>query len=187
MNAEQLRRIMPAATDHVADRAAAHADMLTAAMSEFSISTPRRQAAFIANVAEETMQLHYMREIASGAAYEPAIAGQPPNPRAIALGNTEVGDGPRFKGGGYPMLSGRANYLACGKALGVDLIANPSLIEAPYCAARAGGWFWQTHGLNELADADKFISVIHRLNGGFNGGDERVAFWLRARSELGVR
>ncbi len=183
MTPDLLRKIMPAS----GDRATLHADALTAAMGEFSISTARRQAAFLANVAEETGQLLWMRELGDGEAYEPELVpGKPANPKAIALGNSQAGDGKRFRGGGDLMLSGRGWYLRCGTALGIDLVGNPALIAMPYYAARTAGWFWATEGLNELADADKFGAVVRRINGGYNGLDTRIGFWLVGRKELQV-
>jgi putative chitinase len=144
------------------------------ALDEFHINTPIRQAAFLAQIAHESGQLRYSEEIASGKAYE----------GRADLGNTSVGDGKRYKGRGLIQITGRANYEACGSALGVDLLAEPELLKQPDLAARSAAWFWFTHGCNELADAGKFDTVTRRINGGLNGYEDRVSFWERAKEQI---
>lgn len=157
-------------------RAAIYAEPLTITMAEFLINTPKRQAAFLANLAHESGSLKYVEEIASGDAYE----------GRLDLGNTQPGDGRRFKGRGLPQITGRDNYLKCGAALGMDLITNPELLEQPLPAARSAGWFWHVKNLAALADDDKFGSLCRLWNGGFNGLDDRIVHWLRIRKCLGL-
>ncbi|WFR77820.1 glycoside hydrolase family 19 protein [Janthinobacterium rivuli] len=147
---------------------------LNAAMSEFDIDTPLRQASFLAQVGHESGQLRYVRELASGAAYE----------GRADLGNVIAGDGVRFKGRGLLQVTGRANYAACGVALGLDLLAAPQLLEATTFACRSAGWFWQSRGLNGLADAGDQERVTRRINGGVNGLAERLALYAAARKVL---
>jgi len=173
MTPAELLKMMPYARP---ENAASFAEPLTITMAEFVIDTPRSQAAFLANIAHESGSLHYVEEIASGVAYE----------GRRDLGNTEPGDGKRFKGRALPQITGRDNYRACGIALGMDLIANPELLEQPLPAARAGGWFWKVKNLGPLADAEKFGSVCRLWNGGFNGLDDRIQHWLRIRKCLGL-
>lgn len=153
---------------------------LLACMSEFGITTPRREAAFIAQLAHESGELRYTHELASGDAYEP------PSHLAINLGNTQPGDGPKYKGRGLIQITGRANFQKLQDALGLPVLEHPELLEAPDGAARSAGWFWQTHGCNTLADGDKFGSITHTINGGYNGLDARLAYWLKARTVLRV-
>jgi putative chitinase len=163
----QLRTILP--------QAGARADLfcapLNAAMAEFDIDTPARQAAFIAQVGHESGQLRYVRELASGAAYE----------GRADLGDTAPGDGVRFKGRGLIQITGRANYHACGVALGLDLVGQPELLEQPGNACRSAAWFWQTHGLNALADAGDQERITRRINGGTNGLADRLALFEAAQ------
>jgi putative chitinase len=159
-----------------AGRLEVFAQPLAGAMQEFGISTAKRQAAFVAQIAHESGQLRYVCEIASGDTYE----------GRADLGNTQPGDGPRFKGRGLIQITGKTNYEACGKALGLALIQTPSLLEVPASACRSAAWFWQTHGLSELADVDKFGAITKRINGGFNGIDERLAYWLIARKMVNL-
>lgn len=170
LTASQIRRILPLA----GTRADEFCAPLNAAMAEFSINTPARQAAFIAQVGHESGQFRYVRELASGAAYE----------GRADLGNVVSGDGTRYKGRGLIQVTGRANYKACGIALGLDLIAHPELLEQPANACRSASWFWKTHGLNELADAGDQIKITRRINGGTNGLAERLAFFETAEKVI---
>ena len=165
-----LRQVMP----HARSKANLYADALNEAMDVFNINTPQRQAAFLAQIAHESAEFRYVEEIASGAAYE----------GRADLGNTEPGDGVRFKGRGLIQITGRANYTSCGAALGLDLLANPELLESPQNACRSAAWFWMTHGLNELADADNFRKITLRINGGLNGYEDRLAYWERAKEAI---
>lgn len=169
---DQLRQIMP----HAGDKLGKYIEHLNSAMKEFGISTPKQQAAFLAQLAHESGEFRYTQEIASGHHYE----GRPD------LGNTEPGDGPRYKGRGLIQLTGRRNYAACGKALGLDLIAHPELLEQPRDACRSAAWFWSSRHLNQLADTDSFAALTRAINGGLTAIDERIKYWLRARTALKV-
>lgn len=172
MTPDELARILP----YSAKRATVFAEPLTQAMSEFHIDTPLRQAAFLAQVGHESGSLRYVVEIADGSAYE----------GRKDLGNTYPGDGPRYRGRGLLQITGRANYLSCGAALGLPLIFNPELLELPTNAARSAGWYWATRSLNKYADSDKFGSLTKAINGGHNGLDDRIQLWLNARKVLGL-
>lgn len=151
---------------------------LMAAMDEFGISTPARQAAFLAQIGHESGQLRYVREIATGEAYE----------GRKDLGNTQRGDGVRFKGRGLIQITGRANYLQCSKALFGDdrLIQFPELLEDPVYACRSAAWFWQSRGLNDFADDGMkgFGVITRRINGGVNGMADRLALYRKAQEVL---
>lgn len=151
---------------------------LLMAMAEFDINTPLRQAAFLAQVGHESGGLHWMSEI-----WGPTAAQRRYEWRTD-LGNTELGDGFKFRGRGLLQITGRANYEATGDALGVDLISDPDLLATPHLAARSAARFWQVHGLNELADVGDFRRITLRINGGTNGMDERVALYAAAKEAL---
>jgi predicted chitinase len=147
------------------------------AMNEGGINTPARQAAFLAQVAHESGQLVHMKEIASGKAYE--------NRRD--LGNIYPGDGKRFKGRGPIQLTGRTNYEAAGKALGEDFVNHPELMEKPENAFRASVWFWNNRNLNDLADQnteEAFKKITRKINGGYNGLEDRNNYWNKAKNAL---
>jgi Predicted chitinase len=166
----QLIKIMPWAKP----RAPLFLDGINATMAEFDISTPVRQAAFLAQIGHESGQLRYVQEIASGAAYE----------GRKDLGNTWPGDGIKFKGRGLLQITGRANYAACGKALGLDLIDHPELLELPMNACRSAGWFWALKHLSWLADEDDMEKITRRINGGLNGLADRLALYEVAKEVL---
>lgn len=169
----QLLAIMPRVPK---EHAAEYLRLLNAAMKEFGITTPRRQAAFLAQLAHESSQLRYMEEIASGEAYE----------GRKDLGNTQPGDGKRYKGRGPIQLTGRSNYRRAGTALGLDLEGNPERAARPEVGFRIAGWFWKTRGLNELADRDEFKEITRRVNGGYRGLESRQQFYQRAREVLKI-
>jgi putative chitinase len=149
---------------------------LNITMAEFQINTPLRQAHFLAQLAHESGEFNYVEEIASGAAYE----------GRSDLGNTQPGDGVRFKGRGLIQITGRANYQDCGRALGVDLIGNPTLLSRDDLAARSAGWFWNRAGLNAVADRDDARQVTRIINGGYNGLDDRLQKLAAAKRAFGV-
>ena len=169
---EELKQIMP----HAKAKAAIFVDALNRTMIEFEIDSPLREAAFIAQLAHESGEFRYTQEIASGAAYE----------GRKDLGNTEPGDGVKFKGRGLIQVTGRANYAACGDALGLDLIASPDLLETPENACRSAGWFWNTKKLNALADKGDMHALTRKINGGLNGISDRLAYYATAKEVLGV-
>jgi predicted chitinase len=172
ITAEILMAIVPRLDS---DRAQALVDLLNPAMEWADISTPQRQAAFLAQCAHECDGFKTMREYASGAEYE----------GREDLGNTEEGDGVRFAGRGFIQLTGRDNYTACGKDLQIDLVNNPELAEGEY-AGYVSAWFWNNNGLNRFADSGDFITLTRRINGGLNGLASRRIYWARAKEALGV-
>ena len=118
---------------------------------------------FLAQLAHESGNFRYMEEIASGAAYE----------GRKDLGNTQAGDGKRYKGRGPIQLTGRANYRKYGQQLGIDFENNPEIVAIPSVGLLVACKFWFDNGLNELADKDDVLTITRRINGGLNGFDDR--------------
>jgi len=172
MTPQQLLQCMPLA----GARASVFAGPLTDSMIEFSISTPKAQAAYLAHLCHESGSLRYTEEIADGRAYE----------FRKDLGNVEPGDGEKYKGRALIQITGRNNYKLCGAALGLPLEGSPELLSLPANAARASAWFWNSKGLTALAESDKFGAITKLINGGYNGLDDRIGHWLRIRKVLGV-
>lgn len=163
---------------------------LAATFNEFAIDSLGRSSAFLAQVAHESGGFRYLRELASGAAYE----------GNAHLGNVQAGDGPRFKGRGLVQITGRKNYGLAGEALGLPLLDQPELLEEPINACRSAGWFWTVGAglnlskvalaygvpprvnLNDLADEGDFEGITLAINGGLNGQDDRLAYFRRAQA-----
>ena len=175
---KQLLMILPNTGKH----AGVFSSALNLAMDRYQINTPRRMAAFIAQVGHESGQFRYVREL-GGDQY---LSKYDTGPLAKRLGNTPEadGDGQKYRGRGLIQITGRANYAACGEALGVDLVNQPELLEQPQYACMSAAWFWATKGLNTLADAGEFEKITRRINGGVNGLAERQAFYAAALKVL---
>jgi predicted chitinase len=176
-----LRQIMPRIP---ADKFEIYLLFLNRVMQDFQIDTPLRASAFLAQLAHESGQLRFMEEIWGPTPQQRRY--EPPSDLARRLGNTQPGDGKRFKGRGPIQITGRANYKRYGDLLGVDLITNPDLAATPQTGFQIAATFWRSNGLNELADVQDFIAITRRINGGLNGLADRQKFYDIARSVLGV-
>lgn len=168
----QLQAIMP----QTGQRAWTFIGPLNAAMAEYEINTPLRKAAFLAQVGHESGQLRYVKELASGEAYE----------GRKDLGNNSKGDGVRYKGRGLIQLTGKANYVSLAMDLDIDCIIRPEALEEPVNAARSAGWFWKRKNLNVLADKGDFLTLTKRINGGTNGLADREQLYAKAKLVLGI-
>ena len=160
------------------DRATEYQPYLDLAMAEFDITTPARQAAFLAQIGHESGGLHWAVEIWGPTDAQLRYEGRKD------LGNLQPGDGYKFKGRGLIQTTGRSNYQAAGEALGVELTRHPELLAEPELAARSAAWFWQDRGLNELADVGDFTRITLRINGGTNGMGNRLALYAIAQQVL---
>lgn len=174
MNALELSKCTGARID----RAETFLPFIEAAMQEFEINTPARQAAFLAQVGHESGGLHWLVELWGPTEAQRRYEGR------LDLGNTEPGDGYRFRGRGLLQTTGRHNYEKTGDALGEDLIENPELLGLPELASRSAGWYWKSRGLNELADQCDYLRITKRINGGTNGYAERLALYEKAQEAI---
>ncbi|BAO63244.1 lytic enzyme [Pseudomonas protegens Cab57] len=186
---QQLLQILPQARQV----AGFFVPALNAAMARFKINSPVRMAAFIAQVGHESGRLTRMVENLNYSAdrlravwpnrFDAALAAQVARKLeqianivyAGRMGNTLAGDGWKYRGRGLIQLTGANNYRAAAAALGLDLVNHPELVEQPDAAALVAGWFWQSNGLNELADSGQFAKITRTINGGLTGHAERVA------------
>lgn len=173
LSLDQLLEIAPSAAPSQVTRLHPH---ILATLAEFDLTTPLRQAHFLAQLCHESGSFNYVEEIASGEDYE----------WRDDLGNVEPGDGVRFKGRGLIQITGRANYTDCGEALNVDLIANPTRLADDDLACRSAGWFWNTRNLSSFADRDDVDTITYRINGGYNGYDDRLYYLANAKHVLGI-
>ena len=169
------------------------ADWMNQTCSQYAIDTPQEYCHFLAQACHETDHFKTLQEYASGRAYE----------GRLDLGNTQPGDGVRFKGRGIFQTTGRGNYLQLGIKQGRrDLFINtPTLLEQPEYAVWSACEYWQGRGLNDAAnhaDSDilkkkyrgnvidvspvEFISIT--INGGYNGIDDRKQAYAMAQRVL---
>jgi putative chitinase len=171
---------MPAAS---AANVSAYLPFLKQAMVEFEINNPARVAGFLAQLGHESGQFRYMYEIWGPTPNQKRY--EPPSDLARDLGNTAPGDGKRFKGRGPIQITGRSNYKRYGDLLNVNLIDNPDRAAEKDIAFRTAGAFWKMNNLNQLADRQWYMTITKRINGGFNGLDDRVKQYERALNVLG--
>jgi putative chitinase len=185
---------------------------LNAALDRFEINTPARIAAFLAQTAHESGEFRRLVENLNYSAaglcktwpnrFANLDAAKPydRNPELIAnyvyakrLGNgdTASGDGWRFRGRGLIQLTGRGNYRSCGLAVTLPLETEPQRLETPEAAALAAAQFWQSRGLNHLADDqsddnddEDFVAITKIINGGTAGLSSRRTYWARAKAAL---
>ena len=174
ITAQQLLQILPNASRV----AGVFVPVLNTAMNRYQIIGTKRVAAFIAQIGHESGQLKYVKEIWGPTAAQARYEGRKD------LGNTVAGDGSKYRGRGLIQITGRANYMACGEGLGLDLIKHPELLEKPQHACMSAAWFWATKGLSTLADAGQFDKITQRINGGQNGSADRQALYVRALKVL---
>jgi putative chitinase len=163
-----LRYVCPNLSRKDAKRIAAG---LAVAFERYDITTRRRAAAAVAQMAHESDRFRASTEYADGRAYE----------GRRDLGNVRPGDGPRFRGRGRIMITGRANYAAVSKAFGEDFVAHPERLAQSPLSELVSCWWWKGHGCNELADSLDFVALTRRINGGTNGLSDRIELHRRAK------
>lgn len=139
-------------------------------LQRFDLNTPERQRMFLAQIGHESGQLRYVEELDSGISYE----------GRESLGNTQPGDGVKYKGRGLIQITGRTNYVLCGLALDLPLLEHPELLESPQYAVLSAGWFWSNNNLNSYCDKGDFYGLTKKINGGLNGIEDRVLLYKRA-------
>lgn len=172
---QQLRRAVPAVSNK-------NLPGFVATFNEwaekFGVNTPMRVVHYLAQVFHESGNLRYREELASGQAYE----------GRKDLGNTQPGDGRRFKGRGYIQTTGRANYKAYADSeyCNGDLMAHPEWLAQSPGDQKSSLFFWQRNNLNRYADADDVRGLTKRINGGYNGLANRMYLTRKFKKEFGV-
>lgn len=140
-------------------------------LRRFQINTPTRLRHFLSQIAHESGGLKWMKELASGWAYE----------NRKDLGNVRAGDGPKFKGAGCIQLTGRANYQALCNYLGDPRVMEGChYVSTTYPFTSAGFW-WHRNKINALCDRGASVEQItRRVNGAYNGLDDRKRYYRKA-------
>ena len=185
------------------DTAKKFAPPIEAAFFRFKIDGLDNQARFLANVLHESGRFRYLEEnlnysvealLATFGRHRISEAdarafgrmpARPANQEAIAnavyggiwgaknLGNTEPGDGWRYRGRGLMQITGRENYASAARNLGQPYIDQPDLVALPEDAVMTAAWFWSKLGvLNE-----SFADTVQRVNGGQNGHGDRLMLY----------
>ena len=183
---------------------------IAASLSAFQISTPLRQAHFLAQTGHESAGflkveegLNYSENALTAMFGKRITAEQaraygrnamhPANQKMIASiiyanrnGNGDInsGDGYRYRGRGLIQITGKANYEALVKQLGADVVANPDLLLGYRFAAMSAAAWWKNHGLDELADSDDVNRITRVINGGTNGLDDRKSRLSKSKGIL---
>lgn len=178
-------------------------DALNKVLPEYKIDTKLRLCHFLAQILHESGNLKYKSEnlnysakalrsvfgkyfktdeIANQYARKPEKIANRVYANRMGNGDEASGDGWLRRGRGLIQLTGTDNYKACAKALNIDLMKNPDLIisNAEICIKTAC-WFWNKNNLNDLADKDDIKTITKRINGGYNGIDDRTNILKRAK------
>jgi putative chitinase len=140
-------------------------------------------AQFLAQCAHETGDFLHLEELGGNrylAQYDPTV-----NPaKAKALGNTEAGDGAKYKGRGFIQITGKANYAKAGQALGIDLVNNPELAARPDVAAKVAVWYWQSRVQPRVQDFSDTRGVTKQINPGLKGLADRQSNFKGYQQQL---
>lgn len=197
ITAERLKQLAPNIKPDVASAIAAS---LEEHRDEYGVTTPDRLAHFLGQVCHESGGFTRFVENLNYSAERlcqvwpgrfPNIEAAKPyarNPDALAervysgrMGNVNPGDGAKFRGRGLIQLTGRANYAEASRYSGLDLIEFPGQAADPAKSAKIALGYWQSRGLNALADLDDIAGITRKINGGLVGLPERRELVERAK------
>ena len=193
----------------------AWATALLPAMERYAITSPDDVAAFLAQLAVESLELnrvqenlHYRPErlMAVWPKRFPTIqiayqyAGDPEKlanfvyANRMGNGPPESGDGYNFRGRGPIQLTGKHNYVITGDALGLPLFKKPQLVLEKPVGALVAARYWNVNKLSLLSedlptdnDNDDFVTITRKINGGEHGLAQRRQYHAAFRAQLGLR
>jgi putative chitinase len=165
---DMIKTIAPSSKDEIVTPLVVY---LNKHMNNYEVNTYLRVCHFLAQAAHESASFKTLEEYASGVAYE----------GRKDLGNTVRGDGKRYKGRGIFQLTGRFNYRDMGKKLNLDLEGNPDLAKSPEVSVLTALEYWKSRGLSSFADKDDVATITKRINGGFNGFEDRKNYLAKAK------
>ncbi len=151
--------------------------VLQSTLDRYKINTMLRIAHFMGQIVHESAGMRTTEEFASGAAYE----------GRLDLGNTEPGDGRRYKGRGLLQLTGRYNYRRIGNIIGEDLEGDPEIAADPVISLVIACEYWKnwgSNGINPMCDDDDLLAVTRAVNGGLNGLEDRRKYLGKAKTAL---
>lgn len=156
------------------------AGQLVKILAPYDLTTPRRIAHFLAQIAHESGGFKYIFELWGPSEAQVRYEGR------ADLGNVEKGDGFRYRGRGWIQLTGRANYAAYGAALKMPLEDNPDLAAQPDTAMVLACHYWHKRDLNKWADADNIARITKLINGGTNGLADRKERLAKIKNVWGM-
>lgn len=177
VTAADLARLAPKGSSAILEGLA---PSLSVTLPRFGITTPLRLQHFLAQAAHETAGFKTLVEYGTEAYFNKRYG--PQTSVGKRLGNTQPGDGARFRGRGIFQCTGRFNYDKYGKAINVDLIRQPDRAADPAISILIAGEYWKAKGLNALADADDIEGITRKINGGLNGLSDRKAYLEKAKA-----
>lgn len=178
---DQLNKIFPEAAK--AGRNAKFLDGLNKVIVDQNMNTVNRIAGFLSQIGVESEELLYTRELGNTSYFNKYDIRYAPE-KARELGNLLPGEGAKYRGRGLIQVTGKFNYIACGKDLGLDLVNKPELLEEPFYAVESAGWYWGLRNINAAADADDIVKITKLVNGGTKALDRRKAYYLKAKQVL---
>lgn len=176
-------------------------------LPDFDIDTPERVAGFVAqcahesgdfkrleenlNYSESALNSVFSRYFGTGKRNAAEYARNPEKianyvymdefrSKAGALGNTEPGDGWKFRGRGLKQLTGRNNYEAFAKDIGITAEKAAEYLETKKGAIHSACWFWKKNNINRFADANDIVGMTKKINGGTIGLDDRTNRYNKA-------
>jgi putative chitinase len=170
-----LKKIEPKAKAAVINDLAKY---LAPALDAAGINTPNRVAHFLAQAAHESDGFKTLAEYWGPTAAQSRYEGR------ADLGNTVKGDGSLFRGRGIFQITGRSNYTTIGKALGLDLITDPTVASTGEISVKTAIYYWNSRKLSVLADNDDVKGITKKINGGYNGLDDRIARLAKVRTVI---
>lgn len=200
LTAEQVLAVMPTA----GGRIRAFLDPINDALARFGIDTEHEVASWLAQIADESQELHrtvenlnyswqgllatwpkrFTVELAHNVERQPEKIANIVYANRMGNGSPESGEGYRFRGRGLIQITGKNNYRACADAIGVNLLQEPERLGEPEYAALSAGWFWQANGLDAYDDDDEVGDETRIINGGEIGLAQRQAYLDKALKVL---
>ena len=178
VDAQTMREVAPRFSgelaEHQAAIIAAAGEELAPTLQQYGITNRLRIAHFLGQTCHESAGFRTTEEFATGDAYE----------GRKDLGNTQRGDGRRYKGRGLLQLTGRANYRELGKVMKIDLENHPERAAEPALSLRIACEYWKSRNINAPCDRDDLITVTRLVNGGTNGLEDRRLYTSRAKAAI---
>ena len=162
------------------DKLNAITQALNDTFDRYAINTPLRICHFLAQILHESGAFHYSAEIWGNTPAQQAYDTR------TDLGNTPEhdNDGYLYRGRGWIQVTGKTNYRLVSQELGKDFVANPDLLATEPYDGLSAGWYWNRRKLNTWADLDDILTITKKVNGGYNGLNERKMWLTKAKQVM---